>query len=212
HPVSVFKRPAAAAVLGLAAMISTACWRVQGSSDADTGAPPAASIEPEADATAFRVDRPERFPLVTATRVAATPTLTATGIRSPDVSRAVPVVSLGSGRVVDLRVRLGDRVQRGELLMRIHSADAAAATADYRKAQADDALARVQLERAQALFERGAIARKDYEVAVDAAAKTAVDLENTAERLRVLGLDPGAPVNGGVIQGKGPPSAVVAQH
>ena len=210
--MSVFKRPAAAAVLGLAAMVSTACWRVQGSSDADTGAPPPASIEPEADGTAFRVDRPERFPVVTAKAVAATPTLTATGVVSPDVSRAVPVVSFGSGRVVDLRVRLGDRVQKGELLMRIHSADAASATADHRKAQADDALARGQLERAEALFERGAIAKKDYEVALDTAAKAKVDLENTAERLRVLGLDPGASVNGGIIDVKAPASGVITEQ
>jgi cobalt-zinc-cadmium efflux system membrane fusion protein len=210
--VSLFRRPAAAVGLGLIALASGACWRVQGSSDADSGAPPAASIEREADGASFRVDRPERFPLVTATQVAAAPTLTATGIVSPDVSRAVPVVSLGSGRVVDLRVRLGDRVQKGELLMRIHSADAAAATADHRKAQADDALARVQLERAQALFERGAIAKKDYEVAVDAAAKAAVDLENTAERLRVLGLDPVTTVNGGIIDVKAPASGVITEQ
>jgi cobalt-zinc-cadmium efflux system membrane fusion protein len=201
-----------AAGLGLIVLASAACWRVQGSSEADTGAPPPASIEREADGAAFRVDRPERFPLVTATGVPAAPTLTATGIVSPDVSRAVPVVSLGSGRVVDLRVRLGDVVQKGQLLMRIHSADAAAATADYRKAQADEALARVQLERAQTLFERGAIAKKDYEVAVDAEAKAAVDLENTAEHLRVLGLDPAAPANGGIIDVTAPASGVITEQ
>jgi cobalt-zinc-cadmium efflux system membrane fusion protein len=210
--VSVFKRPAAAAGLGLLALASTACWRVQGSSDADTGAPPATSIEREADGAWFRVDRPDRFPLVTATQVSATPTLTATGIVSPDVSRAVPVVSLASGRVADLRVRLGDRVQKGQLLMRIHSADAASASADYRKAQADDALARAQLERAQALFERGAIAKKDYEIAVDAAAKAQVDLENTAERLRVLGVNPSAPANGGLIDVAAPASGVITEQ
>jgi cobalt-zinc-cadmium efflux system membrane fusion protein len=210
--VSLFKRSAAAVGLGLIALASAACWRVQGSTDADTGAPPAASIEREADGTAFRVDRPERFPLAAATQVAATPTLTATGIVSPDVSRAVPVVSLASGRVADLRVRLGDRVQKGQLLMRIHSADAASASADHRKAQADDALARGQLERAEAMFERGAIAKKDYEIAVDAAAKAKVDLENTAERLRVLGIDPNAPVNGGLVDVAAPASGVITEQ
>jgi cobalt-zinc-cadmium efflux system membrane fusion protein len=210
--VSLFRRPAAAAGLGLIALASTACWRVQGSSEADTGAPPPASVEREADGAAFRVDRPERFPLVTATGVPAAPTVTATGIVSPDISRAVPVVSLGSGRVVDLRVRLGDYVEKGQLLMRIHSADAAAATADFRKAQTDDALARGQLERAQALFERGAIAKKDHEIAVDVAAKAQVDLENTAERLRVLGLDPAAPVTGGIIDVIAPASGVITEQ
>jgi len=211
--MNLCRRRVAAAGVGLIALVCTAgCWRVQGSSEPDAGAPPAAAIEREADGSAFRVDQPERFQLVTATSVAAAATLTATGIVSPDVSRAVPVVSLASGRVVDLRVRLGDFVQKGQLLMRIHSADAASATADFRKAQADDALARVQLERAQALFERGAIARKDYEIALDASAKATVDLENTAERLRVLGLDPAAPAHGGLIDVAAPATGVITEQ
>jgi len=54
---------------------------------------------------------------------------------------------------------------------------------------ADQVLAQAQLERGQALFERGAIAKKDLEVAQDAADKAQVDVENAMEHLRVLGLD-----------------------
>ncbi len=194
------------------ALALSACGRVQGSSGSDSGAPPPAPVEQEGDGGIFRVDHPERFPIAVATAVKTAPTLTATGVVSPDVSRAVPVVSLASGRVVDLRVRLGDRVQKGQLLLRIHSADAAAAAADYRKAQADDALANTQLERANVLFERGAIAKKDLEVAQDAAAKAAVDVQNTAERLRVLGIDPTAPANGGVIDVVAPVSGVITEQ
>jgi len=102
-------------------------------------------------------------------------------------------VSLAAGRVVDLRARLGDRVRKGQLLLRIQSADVAAAFSDYRKAAADRALADSQLERARVLFERGAIAKKDQEVAQDAADKARVDVENATERLRILGTDPGRP-------------------
>jgi cobalt-zinc-cadmium efflux system membrane fusion protein len=92
--------------------------------------------------------------------------------------------------VVDLRARLGDQVHQGQLLLRIQSADVSAAFSDYRKAVADEALARSQLDRAKALYERGAIAQKDLEVAQGTENKAVVDEENTAERLRVLGTDP----------------------
>src|SRR6266851_6608216 len=84
--------------------------------------------------------------------------------RTCDVSRAVPVVSLAFGRMVDLRVRLGDKVRQGQLLMRIKSADISQARSDYRKAVTSEILVRAQLERAKVLFERGAIAEKDLEV------------------------------------------------
>ncbi len=162
----------------------------RGSTDGASGAPPPAVIDHEGNGNAIRVDHPEQFPLSTATAHEAAPELSVTGVVSPDVSRAVPVVSLASGRVIDLRVRLGDQVQKGQLLLRIQSADVAAAFSDYRKAVADRALAESQLERAKVLFERGAIAKKDEEVAQDAADKARVDVENAAERLRVLGTDP----------------------
>jgi cobalt-zinc-cadmium efflux system membrane fusion protein len=174
------------------AALAAACT-ARGSADAPSGAPPPAIVEHEEDGSALRVDHPDRVALSTATARDAAPELSVTGVVSPDVSRAVPVVSLASGRVVDLRVRLGDRVQKGQLLLRIQSADVAAAFSDYRKAVADRALAERQLERATALFERGAIAQKDVEVAQDTAAKARVDVENATERLRVLGMDASRP-------------------
>ena len=102
-------------------------------------------------------------------------------------------MSLASGRAIDVRVRLGDEVQQGQLLMRIKSADISAAFSDYRHAVADEVLARAQLDRAKALYERGAIAQKDLEVAQDAEDKAVVDVETTAEHLRVLGVIPQGP-------------------
>jgi cobalt-zinc-cadmium efflux system membrane fusion protein len=80
-------------------------------------------------------------------------------------------------------------VHQGQLLLRIQSADVSAAFSDYRKARADESLTRTQLERATALYERGAIAKKDLEVAEDTANKAVVDVETAAERLRVLGMN-----------------------
>jgi len=158
-----------------------------------------------------RVEHPERFPLVTAAEHRAAPELAVTGVVSPDVSRAVPVVSLASGRVVDIRVRLGDAVRKGQVLLRLQSADVAAAFADHRKAVADEALARTQLERAQMLFDRGAVARKDLEVAQDTEDKAAVDVQATAERLRVLGAGTDRPPSG-VIEITAPTSGVITEQ
>jgi cobalt-zinc-cadmium efflux system membrane fusion protein len=51
-------------------------------------------------------------------------------------------------------------------------------------------LAQSQLDRARLLLDRGAIAKKDAEVAENAANKARVDVENATERLHVLGMDP----------------------
>jgi cobalt-zinc-cadmium efflux system membrane fusion protein len=165
----------------------------RGSTGGDTGAPPAAVVEHEGESNALHVEHPERFKLATATAHDAAPQLSVTGVVNPDVSRNVPVVSLAAGRVVEVRARLGDQVHQGQVLLRIQSADVAAAFADYRKAVSSRVLADSQLERANALLERGAIAKKEVDVAQDTADKARVDVENAMERLRVLGMDPSQP-------------------
>jgi cobalt-zinc-cadmium efflux system membrane fusion protein len=176
----------------IASIFTTACV-ARGSTGNESAAPPPAVVEDDAGGSAIHVDHPERFKLATAAAHDSSPELSVTGAVSPDVSRNVPVVSLAAGRVVEIRARLGDHVEKGQVLLRIQSADVAAAFADYRKAVSGRALAESQLERANALFERGAIAKKDVEVAQDAADRARVDVENGAEHLRVLGTDPSRP-------------------
>jgi cobalt-zinc-cadmium efflux system membrane fusion protein len=189
----------------------TAACSVRGSTDDGSGAPPPAKVAKDADGSVVHVDHPERFPLVVATLRQAAPALNVTGTVTPDVSRAVPVVSLASGRVTDLRAHLGDRVEKGQLLLRIQSADISAAFSDYRKAVADEALARTQLERAQSLYDKGAIAQKDLEVARDTEDKAVVDRDTAADHLRVLGVDP-AQSPSGVVDILAPISGVITEQ
>jgi membrane fusion protein, heavy metal efflux system len=166
--------------------------------DAAAEAPPSVSTVQEQDSSVVTLEHPERFPLVAAVEHIATSSLQVTGTVAPDISRTVPVISLASGRVVDIRARLGDTVEKGQLLMRVQSVDVAGAYSDYRKAVADEVLARTQFERAKELYQHGAIALNDLEVAQDAEEKAKVDVETTAEHLRALGspLDrPGAIVD-----------------
>ncbi len=150
-------------------------------------APPPAKVQSEQDVNAFRVESPEKFPLVQAIAHESSSQLTVTGTVGPDISRNVPVISMASGRVVEIHARLGDTVKKGQVLLRVQSADMSAAFSDYRKAVADEQLAHTQLERAKLLYDKGAISLNDLQVAEDAASKARVDVENTTERLRVLG-------------------------
>lgn len=151
--------------------------------------PPVAEVEHKPGFDLVKVDHPERFPLTVAARYQYAPELNVTGTVAADVSRNVPVISLASGRVVEIHARLGDEVTKGQLLLRIQSADISGAFSDYQKATADEALARAQLGRATALYSRGAIAHKDLEVAQDAEEKAKIDMAVAAEHLRVFGAD-----------------------
>jgi len=176
----------AAAAVGLAG-----CGTVKADPKVDmkAEAPPAPQVEQVGDPSLVKVDHPEQFPVIAAAAFDAAPELKVTGVVSPDVSRNVPVISLASGRVIEVRAKLGDSVTKGQLLMRVQSADISGAFSDYRQAQADQVLARAQLARSKMLLEGGAIAQKDYELAIDAEEKAKVTVETAEEHLRVLGAD-----------------------
>jgi cobalt-zinc-cadmium efflux system membrane fusion protein len=174
------------------------------------GAPPPPKVEQETDVSLLRVEHPEQYPVVKAVESLQTPSLTVTGVVSPDVSRTVPVISLASGRVVEIRARLGDAVQKGQVLLRVQSPDIAAAFADYRKATADEVLVRKQFDRAQILYNKGAISLNDFQVAEDAESKARVDLETAMEHLRVLGVDKDNP--SAVVDIKAPVSGVITDQ
>jgi cobalt-zinc-cadmium efflux system membrane fusion protein len=167
------------------AMLLAGC----GGSKADPKAegPPAPTVERDQDVNVFQLEHPEQFPLATAVKHISTSQLVATGTITPDISRSVPVISLATGRVVEVHARLGDTVQKGQLLLRVQSADMSAAFSDYRKAIADEKLAKIQFERAKLLYDKGAISLNDFQTAEDVENKAQVDVENTTERLRVLG-------------------------
>jgi cobalt-zinc-cadmium efflux system membrane fusion protein len=137
----------------------------------------------------FEVDNPEQFPLIAVEQRRDIDELHVTGTIAPDVNRSVPVLSLAGGRAVEVRVRLGDEVAKGQVLLTINSPDVEQAFSDYQKAQADEEFARQQLDRTADLFSRGAIAQRDLETAQNAAQKAKVDLAAAGEHVRLLGGD-----------------------
>lgn len=175
----------AAAFLMGAVLLLDGCG--QGKGDPKAEAPPHAVVEHEQDANVFEVEHPEQFLLVPAVEHVSASQLSVTGTVNPDISRNVPVISIATGRVVEIKARLGDTVQKGQILLRVQSADMSGAFSDHRKAVADEKLARIQFERAKLLYDKGAISLNDYQTAEDVENKAKVDVENTSERLHVLG-------------------------
>lgn len=199
-----------AACLWVSLLVAGCDTRVK-AKETETGTGPVpAQIESDFDANHFSVDHPEQFPLATAVEQAAAPELNVTGVVNPDVSRQVPVPSLATGRIVEVNARLGDSVQKGQLLFKVRSNEIAAAYADYRKAVKNEELAKTQLNRARILFDDGAIPKSAMEVAQTNEDNALVDVETTTEHLRLLGADPEHPA--GVVEVYAPISGVITDQ
>jgi cobalt-zinc-cadmium efflux system membrane fusion protein len=202
------KRLGALTLLSAAVLTMLGCGGAQGNREAE--APPPPQVVHEQDSNVVQVDHPEQFPLSTAAARESRSALVVTGVVTPDVSRTIPVISLASGRVVAIEARLGDRVQKGQKLLSVRSDDVSSGYSDYRKAVADEALARAQLDRAKDLHAHGAISMNDLQIAQDTEDKAVVDLETSQEHLRLLGNDPNAP--SGIVDIVAPISGVITDQ
>jgi cobalt-zinc-cadmium efflux system membrane fusion protein len=158
----------------------------------------------------FVADHPELFKTAKVEAKSLPTQITANGTVSPDINRTIHVTSLGSGRVVDLKVRLGDQVKKGQTLLVISSPDLAVAMADYQKAQADEVLSRKALDRAKLLYDKGAIAAKDLETAQDVEDKAKVDVATAEQHVRILGSDPAHP--GSLIDLRAPVAGTIVEQ
>jgi len=181
-----------------------------GKVDEKAEAPPPATVVPDMDANHFQVDHPEQFPLAAAVEHKAAPELNVTGVVQPDIARAVPVISLATGRVVEIHARLGDVVKKGQLLLKVRSNDVNGAFQAYQKAANDERLARSQYERQKLLFENGAVAKSALEQAEAAAQDAKVDLETATEQLHLLGVDKNHPT--GIVDVVAPISGVITEQ
>ena len=173
-------------------------------------APPPAQVEHEQDGSVVRVDHPEQFPLATAIEHKAVPALNVTGVVQPDIARAVPVISLAAGRVVEIKARLGDVVKKGQLLLRVRSSDISGAYQVYLKAANDERLDRKQLERTRDLYDHGAASQTVLEQAEDTEQDAKVDLDTATEQLRLLGVDKDHP--SGIVNIVAPVSGVITDQ
>jgi membrane fusion protein, heavy metal efflux system len=165
--------------------VLTACEKKFNPAD---GAPPQSQVVPTGNTSLVTVDNPEQFPVVAADQVEAAEKLNVTGSVNPDISREVPVISLASGRVVDIRARLDDNVRKGQLLLRVQSPDITNAYDTYLKAANDELLARKAYVRAKDLYDHGAISLGMLEQAQDTEDDAKADLTAAEQQLDTLGV------------------------
>lgn len=157
--------------------------------DPAAGAPPTGQkVIETGDMGLVTVDRPEQYALVTAGQMDSPEELDVTGTVNPDISREVPVISLASGRVVDIQARLDDNVKKGQLLLKVQSPDITNAFDTYLKAKNDEVLANKAYVRAQDLYDHGAIALSALEQAEDTEKDAQADLAAAEGQLEVLGV------------------------
>jgi membrane fusion protein, heavy metal efflux system len=181
-------------VLGcMAACLSlTACEK---QFDPAAGAPPAAQQTTTGDMSVVTVDKPDQFPLVQAERIDVPTRLDVTGSVNPDIAREVPVISLASGRVVDIRARLDDNVKKGQLLLKVQSPDITNAFDTYLKAKNDEQMSNKAYVRAQDLYAHGALSLGTLEQAEDTENDAKADLVAAAGQLETLGVSKEHPSN-----------------
>ncbi len=180
--------------------------------EADLGAPPPAQVEQEQRSGIFKVAHPEQFPLAIAGEHKAAPELTVTGVVNPDIARSVPAISLASGRAIEVKARLGDTVKKGQLLMRVRSNDVSSAYATYRNAVCSEELSKLQVERARLLFAKGAIAKKDMEIAEEVEESNLVLLNAAIQTLRILGVTDLKHHPDGIVDVYAPISGVIVEQ
>lgn len=197
---------ATAAALGL---LFAGCG--ESKSDPKAEAPPPTTVVAQSDASNyFEVDHPDQFPLTAATEYKSVSTLNVNGVVQPDISRSVPVISIASGRVVEVLAKIGDQVKQGQVLLRVRSNDVSTAYQAYLKAVNDERFARQQDDRAKTLFDKGAISKSALEAADDTEQDAKVDLDTAAEQLRLLGADKDHP--SGIVDIVAPISGVIADQ
>ncbi|MFI4940315.1 MAG: efflux RND transporter periplasmic adaptor subunit [Burkholderiales bacterium] len=134
--------------------------------------------------------------------------LTLPGVVEADPALTVNVLPPLTGRLTEVKVKLGDAVTRGQLLAVVHSPDLDQAYSDVDKAHVALDLARKALDRARSVHDAGANAVKDFEQANSnfeqalAEAKRAdarlltLDENSRTGKTRVLSIN--APVSGTV--------------
>jgi membrane fusion protein, heavy metal efflux system len=174
----------------LVGLALTACGNKFDPASAAAAAP---QVEQVGNADVVTVEDPSEFSLVAAGRIEAPHRLSVTGSVFPDINQEIPVISLASGRVVDVRVALDQNVSKGQLMMEVQSPDATNAFDTYLKATNDELLANKAYVRAKDLYSRGAISQGMLEQAQDAEGDAKADLDAANRQLNTLGIDKNNP-------------------
>jgi membrane fusion protein, heavy metal efflux system len=131
-----------------------------------------------------------RLSVVAAASQAVKPKLQLPAVVESDPARTAAVLTPLSGRLIALKVALGDRVSRGQIVALIDSPDLGQALNDNEKAADSFKLTAKNLERQEAQNTLGVASDRDLDQAKSDHAQAAAEYTRTQARLKVLGLSP----------------------
>ncbi|MHC5137560.1 MAG: efflux RND transporter periplasmic adaptor subunit, partial [Planctomycetota bacterium] len=111
-----------------------------------------------------------------------------TGQVQLDRTRTVDVVSTGGGRVEQVSKLLGEKVDKGDVLAVIHSADLGQVKADFLEVQAKLDLTQTTFRREKELYEKKITSQADYLKALNELKAAEASYAAADRRLRLFGL------------------------
>jgi len=135
--------------------------------------------------------------------------LTLPAVVEADPAHTVKVLPPVAGRVIDLKIQLGERVTQGQELVVIDSSDLAQAYADDEKARASLKLTKQALDRLLNLEKYSAISVKDREQAQNDHAQAEAELQRAQSRLRAIGVTSERPEGSRLLSVKAPVSGSI---
>lgn len=135
--------------------------------------------------------------------------VTLTGEVSFDLDKVVRVMPLTSGQVLDVKVSLGDYVQRGQTLAVMKSSEIVSNYSDQSAARADLAIAKKNMDAAESLFKSGMAAEKDFQNAKEEYEKALSAVQRSTEVGKIYGAGNAAgevlikaPISGFIVEKK----------
>jgi cobalt-zinc-cadmium efflux system membrane fusion protein len=123
--------------------------------------------------------------------------LTGTGKVQFNEDRTARILAPLPGQALDLQVRVGDPIEKDQLLFSIKSREVASLVSDYLESQRDLDLAQKTYNMNKDLFEHQAASRISFQQAESDLAKANTHVARGEEALRVLGIDPKEAVKDG---------------
>jgi cobalt-zinc-cadmium efflux system membrane fusion protein len=203
-----------AGVIAVAALAGAAGYFARGG--AGLAAPEVKGSAPAEARTPNQLQFPEGAPQLTAVKVEAAveaPLPIAeplNGRIAYDEDVTARITAPIAGRIVRLAAAAGDSVKVGDVLALVDAPDLAAAIADTRKAEADEARKKLGLERSQKLLDADVVPRKDYEIAAADLAQARAETERA--RLRLKNLNPAGGANERGLALRSPVAGVVVDR
>jgi len=172
-----------AGIAGIAAKLGTASAAQPGTET------PAPAMLRQGDKIVVPANSPLRPRLAVAAVASASNAhgLSLPGIVEADPARTLNILPPLTGRLTDLKVKLGDTVKRGQILAIVSAPDLDQAFADAEKAHDGLDLAKKALDRARSVHDAGANAVKDFEQANSTFVQAEAEAKRADGRLATLG-------------------------